>query len=255
MARRRRQHHEEHENHERWLVSYADFITLLFAFFVVMYAVSRVDNERLVQVSESIRFAMHFEGTGGVGDLPIFDGPQGGAAAALGPGGAMTLKEQVRAEKIRRQLERRIGAFLDPTLSHVILEVEGRRLVLRLAASRFFDPGEAALHPAAIGIVDAIAAELRTLDLPVRVEAHTDDRPIRTAAFRNNWELSAARAATVVAYVAAAHDFPAARLSAVGMGAARPVASNETEAGREANRRIEFVVELTPGSFLESIAP
>ena len=82
MARKKK-HHEEHENHERWLVSYADFMTLLFAFFVVMYAVSRVDNKRLVQVQESIRWAMHFSGTGGTGALPIFDGPpsEGGGPA------------------------------------------------------------------------------------------------------------------------------------------------------------------------------
>ncbi len=71
----RKKHEEEHENHERWLVSYADFITLLFAFFVVMYSVSRVDNKRLSQAAESIKWALHMAGTGGVGQLPVFEGP------------------------------------------------------------------------------------------------------------------------------------------------------------------------------------
>src|ERR671928_584476 len=78
--------HEEHENHERWLVSYADFITLLFAFFVVMYSVSRVDNKRMVQVVQAIKFAMHFKGSGGVGELPLFEGPpsEGGCITNAG---------------------------------------------------------------------------------------------------------------------------------------------------------------------------
>ena len=77
----KRQHHEEHENHERWLVSYADFITLLFAFFVVMYAVSAVDQKRVVEIERAVRFAMHFQGTGGLAEMPLFKGPRRGGTA------------------------------------------------------------------------------------------------------------------------------------------------------------------------------
>src|ERR671928_686201 len=101
--------HEEHENHERWLVSYADFITLLFAFFVVLYSVSRVDNKRMVQVVSAIKFAMHFKGTGGVDKLPMFEGPpsEGGCVANVGSD-KKTAKNDTRpaVEALRRRLEK-----------------------------------------------------------------------------------------------------------------------------------------------------
>ena len=112
MARKPK--HEEHENHERWLVSYADFMTLLFAFFVVMYAVSRVDNKRLIQAAESIRWAMHFSGTGGTGALQIFDGPPTeGGGPAMRSGKAANLDQQKEAiELLRKKLEKRVRAFV-----------------------------------------------------------------------------------------------------------------------------------------------
>jgi len=258
MGRRKKVRHEEHENHERWLVSYADLLTLLFAFFVVMYAVSRVDNQRLIQVSNAIRFAMHFEGTGGVGDLPIFEGPAGGAPAAVGEGGGpgLTEIEKARAEKLRRRLEKQLRPLLVqlPGTQAVHLDTEGRRLVLRLSAGRFFDSGEAVLHPEAMPVLDAIAAELAPTGLPLRIEAHTDDRPTG-GRFRDNWDLSASRAAAVVSYLQAAHAIAGKRLLAAGLADTRPIASNADEAGRTANRRVDVVVELTPGSALDALAP
>src|SRR5512140_3592548 len=107
MARRKRE--EEHENHERWLVSYADFMTLLFAFFVVMYAVSRVDNKRIIQAADSIKWAMHFAGTGGAGALPIFDGPPAdGGGPALREGKSKVDAKQEAIEMLRKKLERRV---------------------------------------------------------------------------------------------------------------------------------------------------
>ena len=258
MARRKKHHHEEHENHERWLVSYADLVTLLFAFFVVMYAVSRVDNQRLIQVSRSIRFAMHFEGTGGVGDLPIFEGPAGGAPAAVGDGGGPGRVEiaKARAEKLRKRLEKQLRPMLLAKTGDVAVQVEaeGRRLTVRLSASRFFGSGEAVLHPEAMPVLDAIAAELGPTGLPLRIEGHTDDRPAG-GRYRNNWDLSAMRAAAVVSYLEAAHRIPGARLTAAGLASSRPIAGNDDEAGRTANRRVDVVVELEPGSRLDALAP
>ncbi len=103
----RKKHEEEHENHERWLVSYADFITLLFAFFVVMYSVSRVDNKRMAQAAESIKWALHYGGTGGVGQLPIFDGtPSEGGSVMSAPGGGMSPAQQAAVENFRRARSR-----------------------------------------------------------------------------------------------------------------------------------------------------
>ena len=248
----KKQHHEEHENHERWLVSYADFITLLFAFFVVMYSVSRVDNKRLSQVVHSIKFALHFKGSGGLEQMPMFEGPpsEGGCVTNTGSSARAPNVPEVKkeAEKMRRKLQKRLDAFLlnRPEMSRsVVVQVEGKRLVVRLSAARFFDPNHAAVRPEMIPVLDVIATELATLNRPVRVEGHTDDAPTGTKRFRDNWELSSSRASAVVAYVQRAHRIDGQLLTAAGHGSTRPMASNDTPAGREANRRIEMVVDVT----------
>jgi chemotaxis protein MotB len=247
VARKKRE--EEHENHERWLVSYADFITLLFAFFVVMYSVSRVDNKRLAQASNAIRWALHFEGTGGITTMPLFEGPpsEGGCSANVGPGMQVTKKKRAQqVDLLKNRLEKKLRSLLNEQKSTVSVEAEGTRLAVRLGASRFFDPGAAMLRPEALPVLDAIAAELKALDRPIRAEGHTDGAMLTSPRFRNNWELSAGRAATVVAYLEQAHHIRPDSLSAVGHGATNPVASDDTPEGREANRRVELVVELDP---------
>jgi len=257
MASRRQKHEEEHENHERWMVSYADFITLLFAFFVVMYAVSKVDNERLVQVQSSIRFALHFEGTGGVEKMPIFQGPptdgSDGIGQSTGKPVGLTEREKEFAERTRRKLESKLRPLLLQQPTSVSVIAEGRRLIVRLSASRFFDSAEAAIHPEAIPVLDAIASELVPLASPLRIEGHTDERPIRSARYRNNWDLSASRAASVVSFLEAAHNVPAARLAAVGYGSAKPLPGANGEDLLEASRRVDIVIELTPQGPLESV--
>lgn len=254
----RRQKHEEHENHERWLVSYADFITLLFAFFVVMYSVSRVDNKKLVQTAASIKWALHFQGTGGVDALPIFEGPpsEGGCAANTGAG-AWSTPESVKAvENLRKKVEKKLKPFLlDRNAKHVVtVEAAAGKLNVRLAAAHFFDSAYAELRPEALPVLDAIAAELAGLRRPIRVEGHTDDSPVQGPRFRNNWDLSAARAVTVVSYLERGHDIRPELLAAAGLASSRPLAANETPAGREANRRIEMVVELVPADVMNLAA-
>jgi chemotaxis protein MotB len=253
MARRRHQQHEEeeHENHERWLVSYADFITLLFAFFVVMYAVSRVDNSRLVQVANALKFALHFEGTGGVDALPLFSGPpsEGGCPVNVGDAKARSQEQQQAIQTLRRKLERKLARFLreQPGQPTVAIVAEGEHLVIRLSAGAFFDAAGVALKPDALPVLDAIGEELAILRQTVRIEGHTDDRPLGSGnRYRNNWELSAARAVTVADYLQEAHRFPPALLSVSGYGSVRPIASNTTQDGRDANRRIEFVLNSDP---------
>src|SRR6266480_4925499 len=112
-GRKKKEVHEEHENHERWLVSWADFMTLLFAFFVVMYAVSRVDNKRVIQAEQSVRWAMHMGGEGGVTKLQIFDGPpsEGGVILNMSGGQMGTAPEQA-IEQLRQRVERRLRPFV-----------------------------------------------------------------------------------------------------------------------------------------------
>ena len=205
----KKQHHEEHENHERWLVSYADFITLLFAFFVVLYATSRVDNKKLVQVVSSIRFATHFKGSGGI--------------------------------------ERRLKRFLQTRPeTHVQVEVEKDRLAVRMSASHFFDANLAAIRPEMIPVLDVIAAEMVAIGKPIRVEGHTDTGRLANTRYRDNWELSASRAAAVASYIQHAHNMDGKLLSAAGYGSSRPIGDNRTPAGREANRRVELQIEFNP---------
>lgn len=249
--RAKKKHEEEHENHERWLVSYADFMTLLFAFFVVMYAVSRVDNKKVVQASQAIRWAMHFAGTGGVGAPPIFEGPpsEGGCTANLGANAISAPSNQAAVDMVRKRIEKRLKPFLlEKRQTSVVVENDGKHLSIRLAAGHFFDPSLAVLRPEALPVLDAVAEELAAMKLPVRVEGHTDDSPSGGTRYRTNWELSAARAATVVGYLEEAHHIRSQLLSAAGLASTHPVASNDTLAGREANRRIELVVEVNPSN-------
>ena len=243
----RKKHAEEHENHERWLVSYADFITLLFAFFVVMYAVSRVDNKRLIQAANSIKWAMHYSGTGGVGQLPLFEGPpsEGGNVMDVA-GGGLNPQQQEAVENFRRRIENRIRPFVmqraGPTA--VTVSVEGKKVTVRLAAADFFDPGQAALRPQVLPVLDAIAEEVVPLRRPLRIEGHTDDSPVDGGRYHDNWELSAARAATVTSYLEGAHHVKPELLSATGLAATHPIAPPDAPDARELNRRVEMVVEL-----------
>jgi chemotaxis protein MotB len=247
----KRQHHEEHENHERWLVSYADFITLLFAFFVVLYATSRVDQKKLVQVAQSIKFAMHFKGSGGIEFRNLFEGPptEGGRCKSLSTGVEQKAKtkKEAQAEQLRKRIERRLRRFLQTRPdSHVQVEVDKDRLAVRLSASHFFDPNQAAIRPEMIPVLDVIAAELVSMGMPIRIEGHTDESRITNTRYRDNWDLSSSRAAAVASYIQHAHNMDGKLLAAAGYGSTRPLGDNTTPAGREANRRVELQIEFHP---------
>lgn len=250
--------HEEHENHERWLVSYADFITLLFAFFVVMYSVSRVDNKRMAQAAQSIKWALHFAGNGGVGELPIFQGPpsNGGQVAGAGAGGAMTAERIKKMDQLKKRLEKRLRPYLmDKRTSQTVqIESANGKLTVRLAASAFFDSSHSALRPEALPVLDAIADELKQTGRPVRVEAHTDNSAVSGSGYKNNWELSAARAATVTNFIEQGHGIDPELLTAAGRGSAHPLVANDSAEHREMNRRVEMVVDMYSNDVGASIA-
>lgn len=250
---------EEHENHERWLVSYADFMTLLFAFFVVMYSTSRIDNKRMLDVVKSIKFAMHFKGQGGVEAMPIFDGPatEGGCMANIADSERPTQRQIEAIEAMRRRIEKKFKGFLlekPGMMTAVTLHVEGKKLMVRLSVAHFFDPMQAALRPEVIPILDVVADELASMHRPIRIEGHTDDTPVLGTRYRDNWDLSSSRAASVTSYIERAHRVPGNLLSAVGYGDSRPIASNDTAVGQELNRRIDLVVEVRTTDNLDAIA-
>ncbi len=243
--------HEEHENHERWVISYADLMTLLFALFVVMYASSRVDTSKLAKTSESMRWALHFKGEGGATKLKVFRAQpaEGGCMTGVGAEAAGPSSAQKKAiEETRKKLEKALKPFLLRNVKNpgVKIEVENGKLRIRLAAHGFFDPASASLRPEALAVLDAISTEVAESPQLIRVEGHTDDGAITSARYRNNWDLSAARAATVVSYLEQAHTVSPARLSAAGMGSSHPLVSNDTPESREMNRRIELVLEVAP---------
>ncbi|MBC8133263.1 MAG: flagellar motor protein MotB [Deltaproteobacteria bacterium] len=245
----KRQHHEEHENHERWLVSYADFITLLFAFFVVLYSTSKVDQKKLVQVTESIKFAMHFKGTGGIEFRNRFEGPptEGGRckSSPMGTEQRPRTRKQDQAEQVRKKIERRLRKFLQTRPeTHVSVEANEDRLSVRLSASHFFDQNQAAIRPEMIPVLDVIGAEMGALGMPIRIEGHTDETAVATMRYRDNWDLSASRAASVASFLQHAHNMDGKMLSAAGFGSTRPLSSSNTTAGREANRRVELAIEF-----------
>lgn len=254
----RKGHAEEHENHERWLVSYADFITLLFAFFVVMYAVSEVDAQKMKKLTGSVQFAFHFAGTGGTNEVHIFHGPPTPGLATrpvivpelvANPNG----KKEVNTHEARklRKVGLKAAQILEAEekirqLDHVAeVEMQERGVVIRVAIDYLFDPGKADISPDALPLIDRIAEVMAATDHDVRVEGHADSTPIHNLFFPSNWELSTARATNLVRYFVGMKSLPPARFSASGYGEYRPIASNETPEGRARNRRVEIVL-LSP---------
>jgi chemotaxis protein MotB len=218
----------------RWLLTYADMITLLMAFFIMMYSMSVLNEGKFKRAAESLRreFApqrAEAQTESGKGHLPI-----PGSAAPPTP-----LEESVQS--VDEQLQRYIE---ENDLADVIhTSREPRGLVISLVSDNLLFPvGEAELRPAALAILDRIAGLLAGVPNPIVVEGHTCNLPISTARFPSNWELSAARACTVVRYLVEHKAIPSRRLSATGYGDSRPIRSNATEEGRVLNRRVDIVI-------------
>ncbi len=235
MARKKK--HPEHVNHERWLISYADFITLLFAFFVVMFAVSKVDSQKVGRFTESFSKAI------GIDTFPE-------SGAGLLPGGAITAQLAEAQKKPQAGLPAELDSLKEKldTLRKKAelppnLQVLRRRneLVIRLSESLFFAAGDDSLKGPSIEAMQTLAKELEPRSVDIRIEGHTDDRPIHTSRFRSNWDLSTSRATAVVAVLAEAKIAPP-RLSAVGYGEFHPIGTNGTPEGRRQNRRVDIVV-------------
>ncbi|MGM0767156.1 MAG: flagellar motor protein MotD [Pseudomonadota bacterium] len=248
--RRRRQPQEELHNKERWLISYADFITLLFAFFVVMYSVSSVNEGKYKVLSETLTGVFNAPQRS-FQPIEVGNQPQRSAAPADGdviapvitdtPANA-ELSEQGRTDALRTMADQ-LSLEFDELINQgvVTLESNERWLELNLPDSLLFSSGAAEPHYDGFEVVQKIAGVLRNRDNAVKVEGFTDDRPIRTSAFPSNWELSAARAAAVVRMLAMEGVEPE-RLAAVGYGQHQPVARNDTEEGRRRNRRVVLLI-------------
>jgi chemotaxis protein MotB len=253
VSRRRR--HKAHANHERWLVSYADFITLLFAFFVVLYASSQADSKKAAIVAAAIKGAFQQLGVF-TGSAPVdvgIPGSPGISDPALSNQPLRIIKVAgnlgndrnsvgfgVDVDQLRKELE---GALGDEIRKHEVqMRVTPEGLVVSLREVGFFNSGEAELIEDGQATLTRIAAILGGRGFEIRVEGHTDNVPIHTPRFKSNWELSTARATEVVSLLIEQHGFDPLLISAAGYSQYRPVADNNTVQGRAANRRVDLVV-------------
>ena len=241
----RKKKHPEHVNHERWLVSYADFITLLFAFFVVMFSVSQVDSKKAGRFTESFKEALQWEGLpGGHGILPDKrpgDSPLKPLTTPLDKGASSP--RATEGEKMRKAFERR--AKKTPALAGLqIVDMHGE-LIIRLPERLMFDLGDARLRDEGKAAIGEIADEVAPRELNIRIEGHTDPAPIRTYQFPSNWELSTARATAVVRSLIDTTKITPDRISAAGYAEFHPIATNDTPEGRAQNRRVDLVL-VTP---------
>jgi chemotaxis protein MotB len=273
MARKKK--HEEHVNAEAWAIPYGDLVTLLFALFTVMYAISSVNEGKFRVLSDSMIAAFH----GAPKTLrPVNIGDKepgkGGDKQLTGitptvfiklkddkstPDGNLAPRDPTRTEgtrsaelpgaliRMQRQVQDAMQSLIDAKL--VTVRRENMWLEIEINTDILFPSGAGEFTPTAEPVLDKLAEVLKPFPNPIRVEGHTDDRPIRTAAFPSNWELSAARAASVVHQFTRQGIDPL-RLEIVGFGEFHPRQPNDTNEGRNANRRVVVLVleEVSPGA-------
>jgi chemotaxis protein MotB len=252
---RRRRRTEESANHERWLVSYADFITVLFALFVVLFASQYQDSQAVRKLSQAIHagfqqlgaFSTEKASSGSADSAPSKHVPNMALASQLSTSQLENTRKDNASEasgvdiaELRRQLEAAIGQEIRN--GQVIMRVTPEGFVISLKDLGFFNSGEAVLLPGAAGKIERIAKVLSQHGLDLRVEGHSDDQPIHTAQFRSNWELSTARAMAVLLLLVNDSGIDPKRVSVAGYGQYRPVADNSTADGRQMNRRVDLVV-------------
>lgn len=258
--RRRRRIAADHDNHDRWLISYADFITLLFAFFVVMYAISQVNEGKYRVLSDTLSSAFRNVPGASVGAqvavAPAAPTPIFIPFRRPNPGVKVDADQRIKKEKLRN-MAREINAALAPLVKEGQVRItEGALgITVDINASVLFASGDARLDVSAVQALSAVAAVLAPTDFPVIVEGHTDNTPINTAQFPSNWELSGMRASSVVRLFIDNGVDPR-RMTATGYADQRPVDDNATPDGRARNRRVAIMIESrTPDNPVETRLP
>jgi len=263
MARKKKP--EEHENHERWMVSYADFVTLLFAFFTCLYAISVVDTAKMGQMVASMKASFGgqiFDGGSATMTLEDYGGGGTAVSSAILKDPEFGNDENADGLEAKRNAETQstkvilsgnaaMGRFrrtLETLLSEEVksgrvrVYQERRGVVISLGETGMFDSGSVEIRPEGIILLDAIATSLTSVGNHIRIEGHTDNIPINTWRFPSNWELSTGRSGTVLRRLETVYGMSPDLLSASGYGEQRPVASNDTTEGRARNRRVDIIV-------------
>ena len=251
MARRKR--HEEHVNHERWLVSYADFITLLFAFFVVLYASSQVDKRKVGKLAVAIQVAFQQLGVFETSNtqIPLSDSEQvpfSQVQVVENSERTTDFEHFVQPMKgvlspmknVQNELEKALAEEIKSKIVDVKLSREG--VVVSLREVGFFESGSASMRASSRDAIDRLAAILASRSEFLRIEGHTDNIPIHNKRFDSNWELSSARATEMIKLFVERYHIEPARLSAAGYAEFHPVSQNGTAEGRAQNRRVDIVI-------------
>lgn len=266
MARKKQEAEQEKENGERWLLTYADLITLLMIFFVVLYSMSKIDADKFRAVADSLNKAL---GGGTPSKVEIANNPMGPSLFQTGnpqtnattpgktdkpdntanseyagqnqsEGSGNTEQENLTIEGIKARLDQ--FAADNGFEAKLVSSIEERGLVVSIQDTLLFDSGSAVITPRAREILNKISTVLASAPNYIKVEGHTDNLPIHTPQFPSNWELSVLRATNVVQIMATDGGVNPDRLSATGYGEYRPVATNNSEAGRARNRRVDLVI-------------
>ena len=263
MARKKEP--EKAANHERWLVSYADFITLLFAVFVTLYAMSQSDKQKVEQVAASYRSAFGITGVSSAGKPSITPKvdvapiptvkpqaqPPSVPKASKGNG-----KTKATHKDFKQMLVNLEKKMMDHKASEAVeVTVTPRGLVISLKEAGFFDSGSAAIKPEALALLAEVAKILAPYDNPLSFEGHTDNKPMHSVLFPSNWELSSGRATAIARQFIEHHGVDPQLVAVTGYGEFRPVANNTTEEGRKQNRRVDIVMLNAGGEEGEAAAP
>jgi chemotaxis protein MotB len=257
--KRHKQH--PHGNHERWLVSYADFVTLLFAFFVVMFAASQKNEAK--QVSASVREALAHErlsdaistalghGKRRVDKSPVVPDP----IPAQEPPPTTTAGLERQPADLTKSLAK-LQQALDAELKSgkVQIRMDARGITVSLREAAFFDSGDSKVQVSSLPILEKIAAVVRDLPNSLRLEGHTDSKPIHNSRFRGNWDLSTARAIAMLELLRDRFEIPTGRMAVAGYAENVPADNNETEQGRAHNRRVDLVILSAEGMKSEPLA-
>jgi chemotaxis protein MotB len=239
--------HPEHVNHERWLVSYADFITLLFAFFVVLFASSQSDKKKQLKLSEAMQTAFTPLGTFDAHSKtpPLTDINASAITNSIPspivrplPSASTESLEETEA-RLRKLIDEQVAAGGIPP-GGIAMRITPDGLVISLHEAGFFPSGSAEVRPTSIPMISILANNLTTG--PLRVEGHTDNVPIHTTQFASNWELSTARSTAIARLLLEHGPIDPANLAAAGYAEFHPVASNDTEDGRTQNRRVDIIL-------------
>lgn len=241
MAKRKQQH-SEHENAERWLLTYADMITLLMAFFIMLYSMSQLDLQKFAAVAGAVRAQL-----GGTGVMNGARGVGNGATAQTGQNGIAPSMGYEVAAQLKSSVQQELQSASDSAVS---VSSDNGDIKISLPASKaYFLPGRADLTPKTSSVLQAIARTLKRQPCHVRIEGHTCNYPTHNALYPSNWELSSTRAMNAALYLVRHERLPADRVSFMGYADTRPLVPNTSDANRARNRRVEITLHpLTPNA-------